>query len=103
GRQLVEERRRAAGAESRLAAAAAERAGDVRALALLEQDHEDQEDADDDVDADQGDVHGASSTKRRGSVRASRGAVKRARPPRSTRNRPRGGWRPRAGTRPRTP
>ena len=48
-RQLVQERRRAAGAEGRLAPSAAERAGDVRSLPLLEEDHEDQEEADEDV------------------------------------------------------
>src|SRR5262249_58590715 len=77
GRQLVQERRRAARAEGRLAASAPEGAGNVRALALLEQDHEDQEEADDDVQDDQGYIHG---TSKRGESLAARGkGVKRAR------------------------
>jgi hypothetical protein len=46
----VQERRRAPGAERGLAPAAAERAGDVGALALLDEDDEDQEEADDHVE-----------------------------------------------------
>ena len=78
-RQLVQERRRAARAEGGLAAAAAEGAGDVRALPLLEQDDQDQEETDDDVDDDQGDVQQRASTKRAGSVRAGTRGVKRGR------------------------
>ena len=66
GRQLVQERRRAARAERGLAASAAERAGDVRALPLLDQDHQDEEEADEDVEHDQRDVsdfHGTSAKK----------------------------------------
>ena len=55
-RQLVQEGRRAARAERRLAAASSERAGDVRSLALLEKHHQDQEEADEDVKHDQRDV-----------------------------------------------
>ena len=64
GRQLVQNRRRAAGAEGRLRAAAAEGSGDVRSLALLDEHHEDQEEADEGVQDDQGDVkesHGTSN------------------------------------------
>ena len=52
GRQLVQKRRRAAGAEGRLRPAAAEGAGDVRSLALLDEHHQDQEEADEGVEHD---------------------------------------------------
>jgi len=63
GRQLVKESRSAPSAEGRLGAASAEGSGDVRALALLDQDHQDQKEADEDVNNDQRGVsnpHGAS-------------------------------------------
>src|SRR6185295_14119519 len=56
GRQLVQKGRRAARSESRLASSTPEGAGDVGPLALLEQDHEDQEEADDDVNDDETDI-----------------------------------------------
>src|SRR6266542_2955419 len=46
GRQLVKDRRRAARPESGLASSASESAGDVRTLPLLEEHHQDEEEAD---------------------------------------------------------
>ena len=79
GRELVKKRRRSPGAEGGLARPAAERAGDVRSLALLEENHQDQEEADDDVDGDQGDIqHGGLHEKGRKCTRPARGRQARA-------------------------
>ena len=60
GRQLVQKRGRAARAERGLRTAAAERAREIRALPLLHEDDEDQEQADDDVQNDKKYDHGFS-------------------------------------------
>src|SRR5204863_292916 len=81
GRELVQESRRASRAEGGLTPSASEGTRDVRALALLEQDDEDQEETDHHVDDHQGgiDEQGASS-KRGVSLAAVTETVKRARP-----------------------